>query len=146
MPQIKVTEVNYALRTFPRFYRVSLSKSVKEFWFRIITRAYKQTEIINLYTGLPTKDKNLQRRLYGMYTVCLLILIIPCNCKLVKSLTRLYLRRKHDFTLKPSYLMSFKSSLQSPHLLWVTLSHILNFAFLFLRLFGFYCFINTLIY
>ena len=35
-----------------------------------------------LLQGYPQKIR-LQRRLYGIYTVCSLIFTIPCNCKLV---------------------------------------------------------------
>ena len=66
----------------------------------------------------------LQRRLYGIYIVCFLIFMIPCNYKLlsffVNSLNKSFKGRRLNFNLEKSYLTSFKPSLKS-HSLWVTL-------------------------
>ena len=70
----------------------------------------------------------LQRRLYGIITVCLLIFTISFNCKLVsffaKSLNQPLkdnlLGKRLDLIEKLSYCMSFRLSLPSRPL-WVTL-------------------------
>ena len=70
-----------------------------------------------------------QRRLCGIYTVYLIIHMIPCNHKLVfsfaKSLNKPFQDHiqgwRHILNLESSYFRGFKSSLQF-HPLWVTLS------------------------
>ena len=74
--------------------------------------------------GYPQRMR-LHRRLYRMYTVCFLIFMIPCNCKLVYLLFKLlnmYVKDsiqgiRLNLTLESSYLKSFRSSLQSLMLL-----------------------------
>ena len=73
---------------------------------------------------LPTR----KRRLYGIYNVCFLILMITCSCKLVsfffQSLNhplKEYIQgRLFNSTLRIIFLKIFRSSLQS-HPVWVIL-------------------------
>ena len=77
--------------------------------------------------GNPQRMR-LQRRLYGIYTVCFLIFMIPCNCKLVfffakssfKSLDYYIQGRILNLSLESTNIKSVCSSLQS-HPLWITL-------------------------
>ena len=77
--------------------------------------------------GYPQRIR-LQRRLYGIYTVCFLIFMIPCNCKLVfffakssfKSLDYYIQGRILNLSLESTNIKSVCSSLQS-HPLWITL-------------------------
>ena len=91
--------------------------------------------ILLFIQGYPQRMR-LQRRLYGIYTVCPLIFIILCNCKLVcffaksvyKTLQDYIQGRKVNLTMGLSYYL--RSSLQS-HSLWETLYT--NGKFLFLH-------------
>ena len=59
----------------------------------------------------------LQKRLYGIFTVCFLIYMIPCNCKLVsffaKSLNKPLKDRRLNLTLGSLCFKSSRTSLQS---------------------------------
>jgi len=85
--------------------------------FHKINILNKISHLINNVQGYPQRMR-LQRLLYKTYTVCFLLFMISCNCKLVsffaKSLLtkRLYCRRL-NLTSKSSNVNTFRSSLQS---------------------------------
>ena len=74
------------------------------------------------------KRMTLQRRLYGIFTVCFIIFMISCNFKLVsffdkslnKPLKDYLLGKRLNLTEGSSYYISFRLFLQSRPL-WVTL-------------------------
>ena len=85
--------------------------------------------IVYLITGLPIKDETSETTLRNIFSLCFLIFMILCNCKLVCFCTKSFNKPLDNYIYKGRILIinlriltfqSFLSSLQS-HPLWVTL-------------------------
>ena len=90
----------------------------------------KYNSVSRRNTGLPTKDETSETIVRNLYCLFPCEFTIACNCKLVaffaKSsntpLNKYIQGRRLNLTLESSYLMSFRSSLQS-HPLWDSLTN-----------------------
>ena len=98
-----LTTISHLIKILKKFHKINILNKI--------------SHLINNVQGYPQRMR-LQRLLYKTYTVCFLLFMISCNCKLVsffaKSLLtkRLYWRRL-NLTSKSSNVNTFRSSLQS---------------------------------